>query len=76
VKVLADGLFEVLVDLHRGVVVERKHLNHEDGRELAFGVDPEMRVEDARPGVAAGRPQVGVLLVRCSELKAKAKLPA
>jgi len=57
-QVFADCLFKIMVELHDIVVIERQDLNHQDRGYFSFGIDPEVRVIDAGPRVASGRPQI------------------
>src|SRR5262245_30262304 len=75
-QVLADRRFHILIQLHAAVIVKRQHLHHNDRRNLTLRIDPEVRVVDAGPCVAARRAQVRVLLVGHRDLEAKAKLIA
>src|SRR5207249_11325277 len=73
-QIAAYRSLEIPLHFHAAVVIERQDLHQNDGSDLPFRIHPKVRVVDSRPGIAAKRTQVRVVLIRSRDLKSKAEL--
>src|SRR5262245_38248868 len=75
-QIAANRSLDILIELHATVIIEGQDLHHDHCGNLPVRIDPEVRVVNSRPGVAARRTQVWILCIRGRDLKSESEFVA